>query len=73
MLFYIKCVSCSRIISQDLDKYFDDLNNIRNNPTIKKKDKEKMESELLDKYNIRMYCCRQRILGLLPYHEIIVS
>ena len=71
MLFYIKCPSCSRLISADLDKYSTDLIEIRDDPVSKKNEKEKMAANLLDKYGIRQICCRIRIMGLVPYHEII--
>lgn len=73
MLFYIKCPSCSRIISTNLDKYHDDLNNIINDPNKKKSQKNDAASKLLDKYNYKHICCRIRIMGLIPYHNIIVT
>lgn len=75
MLFYIKCPSCSRIISYDLDKYHDDLENITNDPKKPKQEKDKLGAELLDKYGFskNRICCRIRIMGLIPYHKIISS
>jgi len=73
MLFYIKCPSCSRIISGDLDKYYDDLNNIKNNPKLSKQEKDTESAKLLTKYDHKRICCRIRIMGLVPYHEIIVT
>ena len=72
MLFYIKCPSCSRIISFELDKYYADYNNIFNDPKKTVKQKEELYSALLDKYQYKKICCRIRIMGLIPYHEIIV-
>ena len=71
MLFYIKCPSCSRIISYNLDKYYDDIKAIRENPNLNKKQKDEQASKLLTKYEITESCCRIRIMGLIPYHEII--
>ena len=73
MLFYIKCPSCSRIISYDLDKYYDDLENIVSDPKLSKRQKDMLGSQLLDKYGFKNICCRIRIMGLIPYHKIIVS
>lgn len=50
MLFYIKCPSCSRIISYDLDKYHDDIKAIRDDPKKTKKEKDELGAKLLDKY-----------------------
>ena len=71
MLFYIKCPSCSRIISADLDKYYAELKNIMNDPKKTRGHKSKLYSALLDKYGYKYICCRIRIMGLIPYHEII--
>ena len=73
MLFYIKCPTCSRVISFDLDKYYADLDNILNDPNKTKQQKNELGAKLLDKYNYVNICCRIRIMGLIPYHEIISS
>jgi len=72
MLFYIKCPTCSRPI-YDLDKYYEDIEAIRENPGTTKQQKEELGAALLDKYGFEKICCRIRILGLIPYHKIIVS
>lgn len=73
MLFYIKCPTCSRVISFDLDKYYEDLENILNDPNKTKSQKNDLGANLLDKYNYTHICCRIRIMGLIPYHQIISS
>lgn len=73
MLFYIKCPSCSRIISENLDTYLAELDSIRDDPTKKKEEKDKLGGKLLDKYGWTNICCRIRIMGLIPYHKIIVT
>ena len=73
MLFYIKCPSCSRILSYNLDKYSNDLSTIRNNPHMSKSEKEELAANLLTKYNYKKICCRIRIMGLIPYHEIVIT
>lgn len=73
MIFYIKCPSCSRGTSVNLDKLYDDYDDISNNPKLSKKEQDELVAGLLDKYNFKKYCCRARILGMLPvpYHKII--
>jgi DNA-directed RNA polymerase subunit N (RpoN/RPB10) len=73
MLFYIKCPNCSRILSHNMDKYYAKLKNIREDPEKSKKQKEKESAELLDEFGYYMMCCRNKIIGLIPYHEIIVT
>ena len=63
MLFYLKCPSCSRLLSVDLDLYYQDLENIQNDPTLNRKQKELLAAKLLDKYGYRYICCRIRIMG----------
>lgn len=73
MLFYIKCPSCSEIISQDLDKYYQDKDEIFNNPKLTNKQKDEMDAKLLDKYGYTKLCCRQRVKTAIPYHKIVVT
>jgi DNA-directed RNA polymerase subunit N (RpoN/RPB10) len=73
MLFYLKCPTCSRILSKNLDKFYADREMIENDPNKTTKEKEKAFSKLLDKYGYKEICCRIRIMGLLPYHRIISS
>jgi len=73
MLFYIKCPTCSRIISFELSLYEKDLEAIINDPKKSKIQKETECSQLLDKYGYRSICCRIRIMGLIPYHKIVVT
>lgn len=69
MLFYIKCPSCSRVISYELDKYYDTTKAINDDPKKTKKQKEDAYSKLVEPY--KHICCKIRIMGLIPYHEII--
>lgn len=71
MLFYVRCPSCGRILSYDLDKYHDDVQTILDDPNKTKIQKEKDNAALLDKYGYKQICCRMRILGLIPYHKIV--
>lgn len=73
MLFYVKCPSCSRTLSYNLDKYYADVQNILDDPTKKKAQKSELGAQLLIKYGYKMLCCRSRIMGLIPYHKIIVT
>ena len=72
MLFYIRCPSCGRVISTNLDKYHQDLANIQNDPNLSRNEKNEKGSELLNKYGFTEICCRIRIMGLVPYHDIVV-
>jgi len=71
MLFYIRCPSCSRVLSFNLDRYHEDIQAVRDDPGKTKKEKEQAGADLLNKYGFKHICCRMRIMGLLPYHEII--
>lgn len=71
MLFYIRCPTCSEIISYDLDKYMEELDLIRNDPNKTRQQKEELGAELLKKYGFTKLCHTMRIMSLIPYHEII--
>lgn len=73
MLFYIRCPSCARVLSMRLDEYQEEKDQIMNNPKLNKKQKEIKAAALLTKYGITNICCRIRIIGLIPYHEIVVT
>ena len=71
MLFYPRCPTCGRVISANLDKYCEDLDQVRSDPNLTKSQREEAAAALLDKYGYRHLCCRERIMGLEPYHEIV--
>lgn len=73
MLFYVKCPSCSSLIGTQFGKYSEELKTIINDPTLSAVEKNNKNSKLLDKYNYTNICCRIRILGTIPYHEIVVT
>jgi DNA-directed RNA polymerase subunit N (RpoN/RPB10) len=75
MLFYVKCPTCSRIISRNYDKYCKDLDDITNDPKLKNNaaERNKQSAALLDKYKIFKMCCRARVIGTgaVPYDKIV--
>lgn len=73
MLFYIKCPSCSRIISNNLDGFDKETKMIEENPIMTKREKEVAFTKLLKKYGFEEICCVIRIMGKIPYHEIVVT
>lgn len=73
MLWYIRCPSCSRVISKRLNEYFSDLDSIRNDPKMDKSEKEEKAAKLLDKYGFKTICCRSRIMGLLQFHLYVLT
>lgn len=74
MIWYIRC-SCGKVISQNLDKYYADYDNIVNNPNLLQAEKDQQAADLLDKYGYKRYCCRSKMMGTIPvpYHKIIES
>lgn len=73
MLFYIRCPGCSRIMSKNLDKFCERMKNIREDPDKTKKEKEIATAKLLDEFGYYMMCCRSKMIGFVPHHEIIVT
>ena len=72
MLIYVRCPTCSRVLSKNYSKYRAELNNIRFDPKKTKHQKEIDSAKLLDKYGHKRMCCRMRIMGTIPYDEIII-
>jgi len=73
MIWYIRCPTCGKIIAENLDKYYADHDHIMNDPNLLQSEKDILASKLLDKYGYKRYCCRTRMLGIIPvpYHKII--
>lgn len=73
MLFYVRCPTCGRVLSKNKMQFNTEKKNIMDDPILSTEEKSERFSKLLDKYQYRNICCRVRIMGELPYHEIIVS
>lgn len=69
MLFYIRCPSCGTVIAENIKEFYAECNVILSNPNLTPKQKEIAKSKLIKHTNI---CCRSRLLGLIPYHEIVI-
>jgi len=72
MLFYIRCPSCGRIIAYQLDQFYNELESIKDNPKLSSKEKIEEASRIFLKYASRI-CCRIRLMGLIPYHQIVIT
>ena len=71
MIIYVRCPSCGRILSENFDKYLEERESIRKDPNKKPSEKELASANLLDKYGYKNICCRMRVMGTIPAHEII--
>ena len=70
MLFYVRCPSCSRVIADRVMEWYIGTDKIRNDPQLNKKEKDEKTAELARSLT-KHICCRMRIMGLIPYHEIV--
>lgn len=70
MLFYVRCPTCGRVISWEMDKYYEEKERIKHEKVNHAK-KYYPEGQLLDKFGYRIICCRSRVMTTPPYHEII--
>lgn len=73
MIHYITCPSCSRPIGKNLEKYQSELKEMLADPTKTKAERDQIIPYLLNKYNVRNMCCRNIMMGQIPYEDIIVS
>lgn len=71
MLIYVKCPTCSNILSSDFENMFNERKNIANNPKISSSEKDKLDSDIIRKYGIVNMCCVMRVKTQIPAHEII--
>ena len=71
MIVYIRCPSCGRVF-YNLHKYLDERSIILENPNLNNKEKEEAHSELIKKYNFKLYCTSGRAQGTIEAHKLIV-
>jgi DNA-directed RNA polymerase subunit N (RpoN/RPB10) len=72
MLFRVRC-SCGRIISYDIDLFFEEKQTIIDNKKMSKDEREAATSALMTKYKYKEQCCRAIMLGITPIHTIVQS
>lgn len=72
MLFYVRCPSCSRVISDNVKTWYEESSRIRDDPGLTIAEKEEQTSVLIRSL-YRKICCRIKIMGLIPYDEIVIT
>jgi len=65
------CFTCGHLFADIQIPYDSDLLKIDNDPKLSEDEKNNAKSLLLDKYHIKKYCCRTRVLGFVRLIEII--
>jgi len=70
MSFYVACPSCRRTLSKNKAAFMKARQDIEHNPTTTKEEKADQFAALVTK-NYPHRCCALRIMGELPYHEIV--
>jgi len=65
------CFTCGHSLADVQVPYETDLANIENNPNLSEAEKVVQKSSLLDKYHVKSYCCRARVLGYVKLVDII--
>ena len=66
------CFTCGHLFADIQVPYETDMTNIDNNPDLSEPQKTELKSKLLNKYHIKKYCCRTRVLGYVKLVDIIV-
>lgn len=66
------CFTCGKLFADIQVPYEKDMNEIENNPKLKESEKSDAKAKLLDKYHVKRYCCRSRVLGYVRLVDIIV-
>ena len=70
-MLYFKCPTCRTNLANKELIFEEEMNNITNDPKLSKEQKDKLKIELLDKLQLKRYCCRMRILTYIDNIKII--
>lgn len=70
---YVRCPTCGRILTTNFHLYQADLDAILDDPKLEQEEKDEKRAALLDKYGYELACCRQRVMGYIPYERIVVT
>ena len=65
------CFTCGHLLADIQIPYDMDLMKIENDLQMSDKEKNTAKSALLDKYHVKKYCCRVRVLSFVRLVEII--
>lgn len=65
------CFTCGHLFADIQVPYENDLATIDNDLKYNENKKTELKAALLDKYHIKSYCCRSRVLGYVKLVEII--
>lgn len=66
------CFTCGHLFADIQEPYESDIAEIENDAKSTDAQKTELKAKLLDKYHIRHYCCRMRVLTYVKLVEIIV-
>lgn len=66
------CFSCGHLLADIQIPYERDIEEIINNNKLTNEEKDEQKSQLLDKYNIKRYCCRSRVITYVKLIDIII-
>jgi DNA-directed RNA polymerase subunit N (RpoN/RPB10) len=66
------CFSCGKLFADFAVSYENDMAKIENDPDLSVQQKSDHKAKLFDKYHIKNYCCRTRVLGYVKLVDIIV-
>lgn len=66
------CFTCGKLFADIQVPYEKDMAMIDNNIDLSEEEKANLKAKLLDKYHIKRYCCRTRVLGYVKLVDIII-
>ena len=67
----IVCFTCGKLLGEIQVPYEEDILQIENNTSLSNEEKSDEKAKLLDKYHIKTYCCRSRVLTYIKLINII--
>ena len=70
-MLYFRCPTCKTLLADKQLHLEKDMEIICNNTKISEQEKDKEKAKLLDKFEIKRYCCRMRALTYIDLVKVI--
>ena len=70
-MLYYKCPTCKTLLANKQIPFEREMEKICNNKNLSKAEMDKQKQDLLDRLELKRYCCRMRILTYLKRIEIV--
>lgn len=70
-MLYYKCPTCKTVLANKQLLYEKELDNICKNTSLSTTEKDKLKSNIMEKIELKNYCCKMRMMGYVKLIDII--